>query len=253
MNRYVVGLSTIPPRFSNLSNVLDSLINQKIQPHKIYLYISDFYPRFNISITNSMIPSYLNKYIPILKIVRGRDYGPISKLFCSLKNEFDPHTTIITCDDDLIYGKNWLNELIVNSNRLIDCAVGFRGRLLSKENLRYSNSKYITCSGIKQDSEIDIITAVRGWAYKRKFFDLDFISNWEKSEKQHPFIFFNDDIWISGQLEKLNIKKIVVPSILAKSENMKLHSTSLIKSKGQHEKTNMHIQLFKKYWKPKLN
>jgi hypothetical protein len=199
-----------------------------------------------------MIPKYLSDYAPTLQIVRGRDYGPISKLFCSLKNESDDDTIIVTCDDDLKYNKEWLNELIINSARLPDSAVGFRGRMLSEKSLRYRNTKVVSCKGVKTDTEVDIVTAVRGWAYRRKFFGNSFIHEWERVEKKHPFIFFNDDIWISGQFEKMKRKKMVVSSGKAGSENMRLHGSSLIKSPGQHTRTNNHIMLFKKYWQPKL-
>jgi len=252
MSRCVVGFSVIPPRFFNLKNTIESLINQSRKPDNIYVYISDYYPRFDVKVTDEMIPKYLKEYEPILKIVRGRDYGPISKLFCSLKMESDPDTIIVTCDDDLVYKEHWLNELIINSERLPKCAVGFRGRLMSEKSFKYGDTKLITCSGVKNDTEIDIVTAVRGWAYRRKFFYTDFISNWEITEKKHPDIFFNDDIWISGQFEMTGIKKFIVPSKKAKSENMKLHGSSLIKSKGQSTRTNKHIMLFKKFWKPKL-
>jgi len=252
MSRVVVGFSTIPPRFSSLQKTIEGLLNQTRVPDKIYLYIADYYPRFDIKVTDSMIPEYLKQYEPVLQIVRGRDYGPISKLFCSLKMESDPDTIVVTCDDDLIYKENWLNELVINSERLPNCAVGLRGRLMSEDSPKYRHTKCITCSGVKRDTNIDIITAVRGWAYRRKLFRKDFIDNWEMTEKKHPFIFYNDDIWISGQLEKNRVSKIIVPSKKAKSENMRLHSSSLIKSTGQHERTNKHIMLFKKYWKPKL-
>jgi len=252
MSRCVVGFSAIPPRFSNLKNTIESLINQTRKPDKIYMYIADYYPRFDETINDDMIPKYLKDYAPLLQIVRGRDYGPISKLYCSLKNESDPDTIIVTCDDDLIYGENWLSELVINADRIQDSAVGFRGRLLSSNSWKYGDTKCITCSGITEDTEVDIVTAVRGWAYRVKFFGSDFISKWEKTEKKHPFIFFNDDIWISGQLEMTGIKKFIVPSKKAKSENMRLHGSSLIKSKGQGDRTNNHITLFKKFWKPKL-
>ena len=252
MSKVVVGFSVIPPRFFNLENTIESLLNQTRQPDKIYLYIADYYPRFNVHVKDADVPPYLKKYDTILRLVRGRDYGPISKLFCSLKNETDPDTIIVTCDDDLVYKEHWLDELVTNCERQPNSAVGLRGRLLSRKSLNYKHSKCITCSGVKSNTEVDIVTAVRGWAYRKKFFNDRFIDEWCKTEKKYPFIFFNDDIWISGQLEKKGIKKLIVPSKKAKSENMRLHGSSLIKSPGQHNKTDKHIQLFKDYWKPKL-
>jgi hypothetical protein len=97
---------------------------------------------------------------------------------------------------------------------------------------------------------VDLVTAVRGWAYSRKFFDLNYIKEWKKIEQKHPYVFFNDDIWISGTLQKANIKKIVFVNNSLNSKAKRL-SNSLIKMKNQIDRTNKHIQLFKKYWNKK--
>jgi hypothetical protein len=123
---------------------------------------------------------------------------------------------------------------------------------LSNHSLKYRDTTCITSKGIENDIPVDIVTAIRGWAYKRKFFNSDFINDWEKAKNEYPFIFFNDDIWISGQLEKLQIPKIVVSDKIQASENLRLYDSSLIRSKGQGDKTSKHIQLFKKYWKPNI-
>jgi len=246
MSKVIVGLTSIPPRFESLHVTLDSLHNQTPKPDKIYLYIADYYERFKQKVTLESLPKFLFDY-DLLEIKTGKDYGPISKLFVSLQNETDDDSIIVTCDDDLIYDNGWLDALICNSNRLPDKAVGYRGRVLGRT-LTYQRTKCISTNRLPNDTAVDIVTAVRGWAYKRKFFHADYILEWEKTRKKHPYIFFNDDIWISGTLEQVNIEKILFANTPVRSHNLKLES-SLIKSEGQSTKTNKQIDLFKKYWK----
>ena len=245
MKKIVVGLSTIPSRFNKLKSTLDSLHNQSRKPDKIYLHISDYYRRFKIQTNLKSLPPYLSEY-NLLSVKIGEDYGPISKLFVSLQNEPDNNTIIVTCDDDMIYGEHWLENIEKHSNRLPNCAVGYRGRIFGKD-LNYKNTQCIISKNLTQDAEVDIVTAVRGWAYPKKLFDNNYISRWQKTKDTHPFIFFNDDIWISGTLAEINIKKIVFNNTPFCSSVRHLEN-SLLKLKDQNEKTNMHLQLFKNSW-----
>jgi len=245
MNRLVIGLTTIPSRFDRLNVVLDSLHNQTRKPDKIYLYVADYYERFQLKTDFGLLPGFLQNY-NLLDVKHGKDYGPISKLFVSLQNELDEDTVIVTCDDDMIYEQEWLSKLEENYDRLHGSAVGYRGRVFGKT-LRYAHTGAVVSNGVSKDTCVDIVTALRGWAYKRGFFEDKYIREWERVKVEHPYIFFNDDIWISGNLKKKNINKIVFSGPI-NSLTQRLRD-SLIESSRQKYKTNMHIKLFEQYWR----
>jgi len=246
MNKTVVGFTTIPSRFDKLDIVLDSLSNQSKKPDMIYLYVPTFYKRFQINPDISIVQSKIKKYDNV-QIVQGIDYGPISKLFGSLLEENEPDSNIITCDDDCEYAEPWLENLVkeIEDNPHNPC--GYRGRVFG-QNLHYKNTTCISSKSFPVRTKVDLITAVRGWAYKRKFFDASYIENWEISAKQHPFIFFNDDIWISGIFQKNGISRIVFPcsSVWSKTEQLE---DRLCKLSTQTPNTDQHIRLFEKYWR----
>lgn len=246
--RLVVGLSVIPSRLNTINNILNSLNQQSRMPDKIYLYVPEFYKRFNMKSDLNAIKKQISEY-SLVEIKTGEDYGPISKLFVLLEYETNNDAIIVTCDDDVIYHESWLAHLEKQSLKFPDSAVGYRGRIFGND-LNYKNAVSVVSTGLKKDSFVDLVTAVRGWAYRRKFFDLNYVKEWKETEKNHPYIFFNDDIWISGTLQKMNIKKIVFVNDSFNSKAKRLPA-ALTKMKNQMDKTNKHIRLFEKYWDKK--
>lgn len=241
--KIVIGLTTIPNRINLLEPTLDSLMNQSRKPNKIYLYIANYYKRFDQKFSHTSLPSFLEKYN--LQIKFGKDYGPISKLFVALQNEPSNNTFIVTCDDDCLYDKNWLSTLEKGIIKYPNCAIGLRGRKL-EHSLNYSKSKCFLSQNIEKDIEVDIVTAVGGWIYQKNLFPPNYIEMWEKAQTQNPFIFFNDDIWISGNLAEKKIKRIVVKGKV-KFKTCE-RPAALCQLKTQLQQTNLHVKLFKKFW-----
>ena len=58
LQKIYISMSTIPPRIKNLEPVIESLLNQSIQPERIYINIPRNYKRFNDEIE---IPEFLKK------------------------------------------------------------------------------------------------------------------------------------------------------------------------------------------------
>lgn len=116
-NNVFITLTTTPSRLysDDIINVLNSLILQTIRPKKIFLIICDNYIR-NFSITQSKIIettriNYIKDNMPLIEIIKTKDYGPATKLLGLLehnqKNNFLIETDqIIVVDDDMIYSNN---------------------------------------------------------------------------------------------------------------------------------------------------
>lgn len=98
----IVSLTSIPSRFSTLHLVIKSLFNQSHLPKKIVLWLHED--------LKSELPKSIDKLQSSLFEIK---YSPLTcshkKLIHTLEN--NPDSIIITCDDDLIYGKKLVENL----------------------------------------------------------------------------------------------------------------------------------------------
>lgn len=110
----VVSLTSIPSRLKTLHLVIRSLLNQDVSPKKIVLWLHRE--------LESTLPDSLRK------LVCERFEIRFSTLTCSHRKlihslEAFPEEVIVTCDDDLMYRKDWLSllyaEHLQNPTRII--------------------------------------------------------------------------------------------------------------------------------------
>ena len=98
----IVSLTSIPSRLPTLHIVIKSLLNQTHRPKKILLWLNND--------LKDCLPARLAKLESDLFEIRYSELNcSHRKLIHSLKAY--PDDTIITCDDDLIYNKHWLNKI----------------------------------------------------------------------------------------------------------------------------------------------
>lgn len=96
----VVSLTSFPPRIERVHLVIQSLLTQTLQPHRIVLYLSQQ------EFPNRTLPQRLARLAQLAKdrfeirFVEG-NLGPYKKLLCAL-SDFSG-SPIVTCDDDRIY------------------------------------------------------------------------------------------------------------------------------------------------------
>ena len=191
--KFIISLTTLPERLTDLKLVLDSLCNQNYSNYEVHLNISN-----NIQIDYSLFP-YKN-----LKIFVITDIGAISKLYYTLIRITDGEQHIITVDDDFIYHTEMLNEynnLVLNYPNE---AIGFAG--IYPINSIYTNSTaYFNFIGPTQKpTQVGVLEGYKSICYKRKFFKDDFFQSEYNSH-------FEDDLVISNYLGKNNISKICIP------------------------------------------
>jgi len=128
--KYIVSLTTIPPRINNLEKTIDSLINQTLKPNKIILNIPK---KYNFRFTTEInLDKILKKYSNNITInLIENDYGPGTKLLGLINSKFfnllDNNSYIVLVDDDMIYKKNMLeyfnnynNKYYKNNNDYIN-------------------------------------------------------------------------------------------------------------------------------------
>ena len=110
----IVSLTSIPSRLHTLHIVIRSLLDQEVLPKKILLWLND-------SLKNDIPPQ-------LSKLLSHRFEIKYSDLTCSHRKlihslDLFGDEIIVTCDDDLIYRKNWLkllyNEHLENPDQVI--------------------------------------------------------------------------------------------------------------------------------------
>ena len=100
----IVSLTSYPPRFVKLHLTIMSLLDQKIQPDKIILWVAhddeEYLPEKVLKLANNHL----------FEIRTCNDLGPAKKIIPAI--EHYPDSFVVTADDDIFYSKNWLYELV---------------------------------------------------------------------------------------------------------------------------------------------
>lgn len=103
----IISMTSIPPRFSGLAPVFESLLNQTARIEEIRLYIPKRYRRF---------PEWSGGLPEVPKGVRvvmvADDLGPASKALHAARELSGSETPILFCDDDRIYSEKWASGLL---------------------------------------------------------------------------------------------------------------------------------------------
>jgi hypothetical protein len=216
MSRVVIGYTTLPTRYDILIKSINSILSQTYKIDLIYLTIPKISTRLNK--IYPPLPDYILSNCNIVRI--KQDFGPISKLYGPLYNEYDPNTIIITCDDDVIFDKNHISTLIKHHKKFPNAVIGGTGALIGKGTALTSFvsnvEEYIPWNGIMgfeidkiKGRNVDVLFGISSVLYTRKLFpeNKDLIKNlFQYSLKDH-IVFCLDDVLISGYLSKNKIKR----------------------------------------------
>jgi hypothetical protein len=109
-NKVIVSITTTPNKISKLKPVLNSILDQTVKIDQIALNIP-----YKYNGNEYKIPEEFTKFVSVYRC--GMDYGPGTKLIPTLLREDECGTIIITLDDDQIYGKDFIETLIYESNK----------------------------------------------------------------------------------------------------------------------------------------
>ena len=221
--KVIITFTTIPSRFPYLGSLIFSLQNQTIPVDEIVLSIPKESIRepYNLNLySEDIIKQYQNMGITILRV--SKDYGPATKILGLLERELDQHTKdtepiIITVDDDKVYSKHivsdLLNQYTCNQNSVL-CRKGIILRKINKNSIAYQNSRYyqainyyetpVRGCDISTNLQVNTLLGTGGVLYKPSFFDSEIFNIPIKDD-----IIFMDDLYLSGYLSQKQIKIIV--------------------------------------------
>ena len=197
----VVSMTTTPARITKIWPTLNSIALQSIKPEKIYLWIPKKFKRFNHE-TISRIPHFIqaNPYIHVEWI--NDDFGPATKLLPCLKLLEEQDTNIIMIDDDRIYPPHLIRDFLIHERTDPYSALGIAGTIVhGSERREYRSRRNITL--------VDVLLGYNGCLVKPSFFSKE-VFNYPSDL---PEAFFEDDVWFSGHLKKMGVRRLLIPSI----------------------------------------
>ena len=217
--RLVVTMTTLPGREDLIVDTIQSIVGQTVRADVIYLTLPKISRR--LKIPYGPIQASIAEYCTIVE--PEVDYGPITKIYGALSMESDPDTMIISCDDDIIYPPTTFELLVKKSQAFPDAAICGSGMLMGYGvyfNSTYTNydedSACIRLSGFippEAGRKVDIVNGLSGVLYRRKFFPpmpAAIKELFDVAVSDHD-ILCNDDILISGYLQKTGITRLTFP------------------------------------------
>lgn len=194
---YIISLTTFPPRLHICYLTIESLLDQKLRPAKIILWLS------KDQIKLSDLPDTLKRQERRGLEIRfvDDDLKAYKKLVYSM-SEF-PDYKIVTSDDDVYYPDWWLRELDARQSELPECVICYRAHEMKlNEKGQLANYSQWTKSVSGAPSYRTFPVGVSGVLYKRGFFDDEFF----RRDIYMRICKTNDDIWFKAMTLKKGIK-----------------------------------------------
>ena len=243
--RVIASLSTVPERIGNLGPTIRSLLKQTRPPDEIVLAVPEYSIREGRPYA---VPKYVSRW-PRLRVLRCRkDWGPATKFIPIVREELAAgrgNALIMVVDDDRVYPRDALETYLHYSEQLPEAALCFRGAAMPRS-LDWRDAKMIYANELRQPQPAAVITGCGSYLIQPRFFDE---SLWDYSRAPRG-AFYMDDIWISGCLNRRNVKRYVVPAsammrtVLRQHRTLSLHDVP----NGRQHNNNETIAFFGDTW-----
>ena len=167
-----VSITSIYKNQEELYLTLKSIIKQKLKPTKIFLYLSEEQYLLDTGfkqkkIDNKKLNSFLNNNKDNIEVKWVPNTGSYRKLIPLLKEKWNEDCIIITLDDDTIYDKNLLTNLVTDYEKH-KCVINYRG-FTPKIN-KFEDFDYTKRDTLKNKSLYNFATGKSGILYKPQFF-----------------------------------------------------------------------------------
>lgn len=202
----VVSFTTYQKRINTLPLVIDRILNQTIKPDRIVLYLAkDNFPK-----GESELPERLLNMKECGLEIRwcDRDIRPYKKIIPALKDF--PEDIIITIDDDLYYGPDFIEKLYNSYRKHPDAISAYRAhrmRFDDEGNLLPYKEWDMECSDIIDEPSFELFsTNGAGTLFPPHIFNEE-VFNEDKFMELCPSA---DDVWIKFMSVLSNVP-VVVP------------------------------------------
>jgi len=208
LEKIYICMTTIDSRIERIKPVVESLLNQKLKPFRIFI---------NISNEPYLLDKGIDKKNPILKdicvdpsvvINWVENIGPYRKIYPFLEKHFSQTVTaekiFITVDDDTIY-PDYLVERLYSKYKETNNIVAFRGRCIEVDQESISTYDKWTW-GRDALTFRNLPTGKDGIIYSTKFFNKNFL-NIKIIKEIAPTV---DDLWIKWHCALNGIKSQIL-------------------------------------------
>jgi hypothetical protein len=120
----IVSLTTISERLEKMSIATESLLRQTLKPDRIILWLDEK--------LEGRLPPPLHRQVERgLEIRFVRDIGPYTKVIYALKEFADD--LVVACDDDVVYPRDWLKDLMAAHEREPRCVICHKARRMAAD------------------------------------------------------------------------------------------------------------------------
>lgn len=126
MTARILSLTSIPPRFSDLGETLNSLLAQRGRVDEIRLNLARSYRRFPEF--DGVMPQVPNG---VRVVICEEDFGPATKVLPTVAELQGQDCAILFCDDDRIYQPDWAEQMFEDQAERPECCVTLLGDFLS--------------------------------------------------------------------------------------------------------------------------
>jgi hypothetical protein len=181
---FCVTLTTIPSRLINLETTINSINNQTLKPHKIFLNIPNKYRRFPSGYIEDKDLVNIRK-IKNVEVTRCDDFGPSTKLMGSL-DKIKEYDCVIIVDDDHKYHE-LMCEIFINQ--------------FKEKNTNYSFY-------LNKIFNIKMAQCADGFLINTEYLDKikEFYKKFVKNNKN---MFYDDDLWFAIYLQLVKKTEII--------------------------------------------
>ena len=191
---FVISLTSLPTRISNLKRNIHSLLTQNYTNYEVHLNLprkTEFDGVWDETSAHGI------EYNERLKIFYVNDVGSITKIYYTLQRTSN---YIISVDDDFIYHPDMLHEYNNNVKQFPNHVIGFGG-IYTVGRETDGTLEFISCP--REPTRVGAIEGYKSVCYKPEFFDKEFFDTWYKKS-------WNDDLIIGSWLGYKNISKYVL-------------------------------------------
>ncbi|WP_435607645.1 glycosyltransferase [Pseudomonas knackmussii] len=208
-----INLTTTFARQEICAQAVYSLMRQSILPDKIRIWVSKTPYLSDTGILEA--PQWiadLNKIRNIVEIHWTQNTGPYRKLIPALRSASDDDI-IVTADDDIIYGKNWLKHLLARAEEAPSHVIAARVRKISN-NIFGKRKTYLSWPIINRELVVEsnfIVTHGGGTLLRKRHIS-------ERLAADETYLDIcptTDDLWFSKLITKSNTKVVICPQALS--------------------------------------
>jgi hypothetical protein len=226
----IVSLTSYDPRISRVFATIESIGEGTIKPKRLILYLDN-------SFKQKKIPASIKRLVQRgLEIIFCHNDGPHKKYRPYLLSQETHTSPLVTADDDVLYPKNWLNDLFVaheNDSKIIYC---HRARILKKTDSEVASYRtWDPC--ISTEAGLDVFSlGVSGVIYPASF--LNQLKVLSLSNDFYHITPFADDVWLNMLARFWGYKKQQIRNKPAEFAQIPLSSSSALHHKNVSQGEN---------------